>query len=117
KCDMERNLRLIKTKKDEELIKGSCMQGVKNLIKSPYQMYWEVYFHPGSRGGEVLLNNCLKRAKQLYNEGYTFKKYPADFIPFFEESVTIEQYVYLVEAVVVYYLKAWINKDDEILCV
>ncbi|WP_430974224.1 hypothetical protein, partial [Staphylococcus aureus] len=25
-------------------------------------MYWQIYFHPVSRGGEVLLNNCLKRA-------------------------------------------------------
>ena len=27
---------------------------------SRYQMYWQIYFHPVSRGGEVLLNNCLK---------------------------------------------------------
>ncbi|MGV1143541.1 hypothetical protein ACV56Z_07960 [Staphylococcus aureus] len=33
--------------------------------------------------------------------------HPHDFIPFFEETVTIEQYVELDEAVVTYYLEKW----------
>ena len=102
--DMERILRLMRPSKDEVLIKESGMHAVENFIMSRYQMYWQIYFHPVSRGGEVLLNNCLKRAKYLYNEGYTFKMYPTDFVPFFEESMTIEQYVDLDEAVVLYYL-------------
>ncbi|MDN8760720.1 hypothetical protein Q0M59_20320, partial [Staphylococcus aureus] len=53
--------------------------------------------------------------KQLYNEGYHFKMYPEDFVPFFEEKVTIEQYVDLDEVVVLYYLKRWIQEDDAIL--
>lgn len=113
--DMERILRLMRPSKDEVLIKESGMHAVENFIMSRYQMYWQIYFHPVSRGGEVLLNNCLKRAKQLYNEGYQFKMYPTDFIPFFEETVTIEQYVDLDEVVVQYYLKAWVNEDDAIL--
>ena len=113
--DMERILRLMRPSKDEVLIKESGMHAVENFIMSRYQMYWQIYFHPVSRGGEVLLNNCLKRAKQLYNEGYQFKMYPTDFIPFFEERVTIAQYVDLDEVVVQYYLKAWVNEDDTIL--
>ncbi|MCG7339334.1 HD domain-containing protein [Staphylococcus sp. ACRSN] len=113
--DMERILRLMRPSKDEVLIKESGMHAVENFIMSRYQMYWQIYFHPVSRGGEVLLNNCLKRAKQLYEEGYHFKMEPTDFIPFFEGTMTIEQYVELDEAVVVYYLKSWIREDDEIL--
>lgn len=113
--DMERILRLMRPSKDEVLIKESGMHAVENFIMSRYQMYWQIYFHPVSRGGEVLLNNCLKRAKYLYNEGYTFKMYPTDFVPFFEESMTIEQYVDLDEAVVLYYLKAWVKEEDPIL--
>lgn len=113
--DMERILRLMRPSKDEVLIKESGMHAVENFIMSRYQMYWQIYFHPVSRGGEVLLNNCLKRAKQLYNEGYQFKMYPTDFIPFFEETVTIAQYIDLDEVVVQYYLKAWVNEDDAIL--
>ena len=113
--DMERILRLMRPSKDEVLIKESGMHAVENFIMSRYQMYWQIYFHPVSRGGEVLLNNCLKRAKQLYNEGYQFKMYPTDFISFFEETVTIAQYIDLDEVVVQYYLKAWVNEDDAIL--
>lgn len=113
--DMERILRLMRPSKDEVLIKESGMHAVENFIMSRYQMYWQIYFHPVSRGGEVLLNNCLKRAKQLYNEGYEFKLHPHDFIPFFEETVTIEQYVELDEAVVTYYLEKWTKEDDAIL--
>ncbi len=41
--------------------------------------------------------------------------HPHDFIPFFEETVTIEQYVELDEAVVTYYLEKWTKEDDAIL--
>lgn len=113
--DMERILRLMRPSENEVLIKDSGMHAVENFIMSRYQMYWQIYFHPVSRGGEVLLNNCLKRAKQLFDEGYKFKFYPYDFVPFFEGNVTIEQYVELDETAVLYYLKQWIREDDAIL--
>lgn len=113
--DMERILRLMRTSKDEVLIKESGMHAVESFIMSRYQMYWQIYFHPVSRGGEVLLNNCLRRAKQLYDEGYQFTMTPTDFIPFFKNEMTIQEYVDLDEAVVVYYLKKWIHEDDPIL--
>ncbi|CAL27164.1 HD domain-containing protein [Staphylococcus carnosus] len=115
KFDMERILRLMRPTKDEVLIKESGMHAVENFIMSRYQMYWQIYFHPVSRGGEVLLNNTLKRAKELYQDGYEFERFPTDFIPFFEGTMTIEQYVDLDEAVVLYYLKEWIKERDPIL--
>ena len=111
--DMERILRLMRPSKDEVLIKESGMHAVENFIMSRYQMYWQIYFHPVSRGGEVLLNNCLKRVKQLYKEDYQFKMYPKEFIPFFEGTITIDQYVD--EVTVLFYLKKWIHEEDEIL--
>ena len=113
--DMESILRLMRPSKDEVLIKESGMHAVENFIMSRYQMYWQIYFHPVSRGGEVLLNNCLKRVKQLYKEDYQFKMYPKEFIPFFEGTITIDQYVELDEVTVLFYLKKWIHEEDEIL--
>ncbi len=113
--DMERILRLMRPSKDEVLIKESGMHAVENFIMSRYQMYWQIYFHPVSRGGEVLLNNCLKRVKQLYKEDYQFKMYPKEFIPFFEGTITIDQYVELDEVTVLFYLKKWIHEEDETL--
>ncbi|MCE5038510.1 HD domain-containing protein [Staphylococcus auricularis] len=113
--DMERILRLMRPSENEVLIKDSGMHAVESFIMSRYQMYWQIYFHPVSRGGEVLLSNCLHRAKQLYLEGYEFKRYPTDFVPFFEEDISIEQYIELDESVVLFYLKEWIHEDDGIL--
>ncbi|EJD5655672.1 HD domain-containing protein [Staphylococcus pseudintermedius] len=113
--DMERILRLMRPSADEVLIKESGMHAVENFIMSRYQMYWQIYFHPVSRGGEVVLNHCFKRAKYLYEQGYEFNIPPRDFVPFFENRATVEEYVQLDEADVTYYLKRWIDEDDPIL--
>ncbi|AVQ34199.1 HD domain-containing protein [Staphylococcus muscae] len=113
--DMERILRLMRPSADEVLIKESGMHAVESFIMSRYQMYWQVYFHPVSRGGEVLLNNCFKRAKYLYEHGYQFQTAPRDFVPFFEQNVTLEAYIKLDETDVIFYLKEWMNEADPIL--
>ncbi len=60
--------------REEVIIKESGMHAVEDYLMSRYQMYWQIYFHPVSRGGEVLLNLALKRAKHLHETGYTFKQ-------------------------------------------
>lgn len=113
--DMERILRVMRPSKDEVIIKESGMHAVEDYLMSRYQMYWQVYFHPVSRGGEVLLNLALRRAKHLYEEGYVFKQAPKYFIPFFKENVSVEDYLRLDEMVVNFYLQEWIHEDDEVL--
>ena len=39
---------------------------IEDYVLSRYQMYMQVYFHPATRAMEVLLQNPLKRAKELY---------------------------------------------------
>ncbi|WP_035855775.1 HD domain-containing protein [Jeotgalicoccus marinus] len=113
--DMERILRVMRPSKNEVLIKESGMHAVEDYLMSRYQMYWQVYFHPVSRGGEVLLNLILRRAKHLHQSSYNFKQAPTYFIPFFNENVTVEDYLRLDEMVVNFYLQEWIREDDEIL--
>ena len=113
--DMERILRVMRPSKDEVLIKESGMHAVEDYLMSRYQMYWQVYFHPVSRGGEVMLNLVMQRAKALYESNYEFKQHPAYLIPFFKEHVTVHDYLRLDEMVVNFYLQEWINEDDEIL--
>lgn len=113
--DMERILRVMRPSKDEVLIKESGMHAVEDYLMSRYQMYWQVYFHPVSRGGEVLLNLVLQRAKALYETSYEFKQQPTYFIPFFNEDVTVHDYLRLDEMVVNFYLQEWIQEEDEIL--
>ena len=113
--DMERILRVMRPSKDEVLIKESGMHAVEDYLMSRYQMYWQVYFHPVSRGGEVLLNLILRRGKHLYKSNYNFKQAPTYFIPFFNENVTVEDYLRLDEMVVNFYLQEWVHEEDEIL--
>lgn len=113
--DMERILRVMRPSKDEVIIKDSGMHAVEDYLMSRYQMYWQIYFHPVSRGGEVLLNLALRRAKYLHEEGYVFKQAPKYFIPFFDGTLTVHDYLRLDEMVVNFYLQEWIHEDDEVL--
>ncbi|MDJ1109572.1 HD domain-containing protein [Macrococcoides caseolyticum] len=114
--DMERVLRLMRPTEDEVVIKESGMHAVEDYLMSRYQMYWQVYFHPVSRGGEVLLNRVFKRAKLLYDGGYKFKEPPKYLVPFFNSNdVDVTQYLKLDEMVINYYLQEWIDEEDAIL--
>ncbi|MGO1922244.1 MAG: HD domain-containing protein [Jeotgalicoccus sp.] len=113
--DMERILRVMRPSKDEVLIKESGMHAVEDYLMSRYQMYWQVYFHPVSRGGEVMLNLVMQRAKALYKSDYSFKQQPTYFMPFFNEDVTVHDYLRLDEMVVNFYLQEWVHEEDEIL--
>ena len=71
--DMERILRVMRPREDQVVIKKSGMHAVEDYIMSRYQMYWQVYFHPVTRSAEVILTKILHRAKDLYEQAYSFK--------------------------------------------
>ncbi|WP_066188160.1 MULTISPECIES: HD domain-containing protein [Gracilibacillus] len=113
--DMERILRVMRPLEDQVVIKESGMHAVEDYIMSRYQMYWQVYFHPVTRSAEVILTKILHRVKDLYREGYQFQVKPTPFISFFEEDVSLSDYIRLDEAVVVYYFQMWMEEDDPVL--
>ncbi|AZU64642.1 HD domain-containing protein [Neobacillus mesonae] len=113
--DMERILRVMRPREEQVVIKKSGMHAVEDYIMSRYQMYWQVYFHPVSRSAEVILTKILHRAKQLYKENYAFKHEPQHFTSFFCENVTLEDYLKLDEAVIMFYFQIWQNETDLIL--
>lgn len=113
--DMERILRVMRPKEDQVVIKHSGMHAVEDYIMSRYQMYWQVYFHPVSRGAEVILSKIFHRAMDLYKQGYRFKHKPEHFYTFFEDKVTLEDYLKLDESVILYYFQNWQEEVDSIL--
>ena len=113
--DLERILRVMRPSTNGIVIKKSGMHAVEHYIMSRYQMYLQIYFHPVSRSAEVILNNVLKRAKQLYEEGYSFKLAPLHFIPFFERTMTLADYIALDESIMLTYFQFWAKEDDVIL--
>ncbi|MEH7501176.1 HD domain-containing protein [Neobacillus drentensis] len=113
--DMERILRVMRPREDQVVIKKSGMHAVEDYIMSRYQMYWQVYFHPVSRSAEVILTKILHRAKQLFEENYSFKYEPIHFTSIFNEKVTLEDYLKLDESVILYYFQIWQEEVDPVL--
>ena len=113
--DMELVLRVMRPREDQVVIKKSGMHAVEDYIMSRYQMYWQVYFHPVSRSAEVILTKILHRAKQLFEENYSFKYEPIHFTSIFNEKVTLEDYLKLDESVILYYFQIWQEEADPIL--
>ncbi|WP_209123430.1 HD domain-containing protein [Alkalihalobacillus sp. BA299] len=113
--DMERILRVMRPLEDQVVIKQSGMHAVEDYIMSRYQMYWQVYFHPVTRSAEVILSKILWRTKHLYETGYQFKQEPIHFYSLFNENMSIEDYLRLDEAIILYYFQIWQDEDDRIL--
>ncbi|MGT2929481.1 HD domain-containing protein [Streptococcus dentasini] len=89
---------------------------IEDYLVSRYQMYMQVYFHPASRAMEVLLQNLLKRAKELYPQqrSYFIQTSPC-LIPFFENNYNLQDYLHLDDGVMNTYFQAWMQADDAIL--
>ncbi|MCP3739829.1 HD domain-containing protein [Rossellomorea sp. BNER] len=113
--DMERILRVMRPREDQVVIKYSGMHAVEDYIMSRYQMYWQVYFHPVTRSAEVILTKILHRAKELYENSYSFKLHPIHFYSMFEGDVSLKDYLKLDEAVILYYFQIWEEEEDPIL--
>ena len=87
--DLTRILRVIRPYKGGIAFTYSGMHAVEDYIVSRYQMYMQVYFHPVSRGMEVVLNHLLKRASACYHSELNPLRHSATFLkPFFEGTWT-----------------------------
>ncbi|KON86066.1 hypothetical protein AF332_04030 [Sporosarcina globispora] len=113
--DMERILRVMRPREDQVVIKQSGMHAVEDYIMSRYQMYWQVYFHPVTRSAEVILTKILHRTKDLHEQKYRFKYDPIHFYSLFNGEITLEDYIKLDEAIILYYFQMWQEEEDQIL--
>ena len=114
--DLSRILYVIRPYKNGICFRESGMHAVEDYITSRYQMFNQIYFHPVSRGMEVVLANTLKRAKDIYpqNKNYFATTSPW-LVPFFVDNYSLDDYLKLDDNVLQTYIKQWIDADDEIL--
>ncbi|WP_270786602.1 HD domain-containing protein [Enterococcus faecalis] len=77
--DLTRILRVIRPYKGGIAFAMNGMHAVEDYIVSRYQMYVQVYFHPVSRGMEVILDHLLHRAKELFENPEFDYDLPYDF--------------------------------------
>jgi HD superfamily phosphohydrolase len=114
--DITRIFRVIRPYKEGIAFEVSGMHAVEDYIVSRYQMYMQIYFHPVSRGMEVVLTNVLQRARDLYDEHTDyFQKTSPRLVPFFKGNWTLQDYLKLDDGVLNTYFSEWAEYKDEIL--
>lgn len=118
--DLARIIHLMRPVQDGIAFEQKGMTTVEDYIVSRYQMYEQVYFHPVSRGIEVLLTHLLERATQLYR-GEVSSQFAApnfitpDLIPLFEGQITLSQYLDLDDASILENINLWRHAHDQVL--
>lgn len=114
--DLTRILRVIRPSLNGIVFDISGMHAVEDYVVSRYQMYMQVYFHPVSRGMEVILYHLMKRAKDIYMDETQELVYSASFLePFFRQDWTLEDYLRLDDGVLTTYFNHWMDENDPTL--
>ncbi len=119
--DIDRILRTMQPTPDGIAFDIAGMHAVEDYIVSRYQMYLQVYFHPVSRGMEVLLEHILQRAQELYRSNTTSEFAENDFVgpllaPLFsDKKLTLSEYLKLDDNVFMTYINIWQSHSDPIL--
>lgn len=113
--DLERILRVLRYRHGQVVFKYTGMHAVEDYIMARYQMYWQVYFHPVTRSGEVVLKKIFLRVKDLYQAGYRFNCPPDWLAVLWEKNTPLETYLALDENVIFYYFQMWLQEKDPIL--
>lgn len=63
--DTSRIMRVMKIVNDKVVFKVSGISAIENYLISRYHMYWQVYFHVGTRAYELILEKIYLRVKDL----------------------------------------------------
>lgn len=114
--DLERLFRSMVVVNEKVAFKESGVHALEDYIFARYHMYWQVYLHPSANSFEIILNKILKRVKHLFSINYQFKNDLVLLKPFFDlNTLSIEDYVVLDEAILTYYFTIMQNEEDEIL--
>ncbi|MGP0587881.1 HD domain-containing protein [Paenibacillus timonensis] len=113
--DMDRILRMLRPFQGRVVVKESGMHAVEDYLMSRYQMYWQIYFHPVTRSSEIILRQILRRAKELYQNGYSFSFQPHPLPDLFEGNIGVADYLQLDEALMQTAFMQWTRESDELL--
>ncbi|WP_207711494.1 HD domain-containing protein [Sulfobacillus harzensis] len=113
--DLARIIRVLRPLEDRLVVRRSGIHTVEAYLLARYFMYWQVYFHPVSRAGEVLLRTVLERARELVRRARApFETHPALF-PFLIGKVNMEQYLSLDDASLFNAFSVWQDDEDPVL--
>lgn len=114
--DVERILRTMRVVNNKIVYKVSGMHAIEDYLMSRYQMYWQVYLHSTGRSFDLVIQNMLRRVRELVLSDYQFK-YPIGALAdlFLEKNLSVETYLKFDDATITYYASLFVEEDDEIL--
>lgn len=116
--DKSRILRVMQPAPEGIIYHYAGMHAVEDYLVSRYQMYMQVYFHPVTRGMEMILKALLHRASDLYPSAPAFFERTAPLlVPFLTKNWELNDYLALDDAILETYFNHWLLlSDDPILC-
>ncbi|CUP86748.1 deoxyguanosinetriphosphate triphosphohydrolase-like protein [Turicibacter sanguinis] len=114
--DVERILRTMRVINNKIVYKVSGMHAIEDYLMSRYQMYWQVYLHSTGRSFDLVIQNMLRRVRELIFSGYEFKR-PLEALKdlFLEEEPSVETYLKFDDSTISYYASLFTDEEDEIL--
>lgn len=114
--DVDRILRTMRVENNKIVYKVSGMHAIEDYLMSRYQMYWQVYLHSTGRSFDLIIQNMLRRVRELILSGYEFKKSIDDLRDLFlKEEPPIETYLKFDDSTIFYYASQFVEEDDAIL--
>jgi HD superfamily phosphohydrolase len=113
--DLARIIRVLEPYGDRLVVRRSGIHTVEAYLLARYFMYWQVYFHPVSRAGEVLLHTLLERARVLAADGLGPEMTHPALYAFFKGGLTLEQYLTMDDATLYNAFSVWQAGDDAVL--
>ncbi len=122
----DRILQMITVSNNELVVEEKAVHSVEKFIIARRLMYWQVYLHKTVLGGEQLLINILKRAKELANAGVPLFATPAlhhflyqnvNAVSFGQESHHLELFCSLDDSDITASIKVWQSHPDKVLSV
>ena len=114
--DVERILRTMRVVNNKMVYKVSGMHAIEDYLMSRYQMYWQVYLHSTGRSFDLVIQNMLRRVRELVLSGYQFR-HPIGALAdlFLEKDLSVETYLKFDDATISHYASLFVEEEDEIL--
>ncbi len=114
--DVERMLRTMRVVNNKIVYKVSGMHAIEDYLMSRYQMYWQVYLHSTGRSFDLVIQNMLRRVRELVLSGYQFR-HPIGALAdlFLEKDLSVETYLKFDDATISHYASLFVEEEDEIL--
>ncbi|GEO25696.1 HD domain-containing protein [Alicyclobacillus acidoterrestris] len=113
--ELARLIRSLTVRDDHVYVKRQSLHTVEQYLLARYFMYVQVYLHPVTVGSDVLVENILRRARDLVSEGISIEIPGALLAVLIGKDVSVDTYLQLDESVLLYAFHQWSRSDDTIL--